>query len=146
MKNKGITTEKNYPYTGEDGTCKESSHHHHHEEKFKIRGYERVPRNSEEDLLKAVAHQPVSVDIDADNKHFDSYASGIFTGPCGTKLDHSVTVVGYGVENDGTKYWLVKNSWGENWGEKGYMKIQRDVKSKHGLCGIAMEPGYPIAY
>lgn len=155
IKNKGITTEKTYPYTGEDGTCKKSSHHHHHhhhhnnnneEKEFKIRGYERVPKNSEADLLKAVAHQPVSVCIDANNKHFDSYSSGVYSGPCGTKLDHCVAVVGYGVQNDGTKYWLVKNSWGEHWGEKGYMKIQRDVKSKHGRCGIALEAYYPIAY
>ncbi|KAM7251280.1 hypothetical protein ACFE04_023163 [Oxalis oulophora] len=68
---------------------------------------------------------------------------GVFSGECGTELDHGVTVVGYGVENDGTKYWLVKNSWGSSWGEEGYIKMERNVDAAEGLCGIAMEPSYP---
>lgn len=71
------------------------------------------------------------------------YFQGIFTGPCGTNLDHGVTVVGYGTEN-GMDYWIVKNSWGAYWGERGYVRMQRNVNTKAGLCGIAIEPSYPI--
>lgn len=70
-------------------------------------------------------------------------SQGVFTGSCGTELDHGVAIVGYGVTRDGTKYWIVKNSWGEDWGEKGYIRMQRGVSDSQGLCGIAMEPSYP---
>lgn len=69
---------------------------------------------------------------------------GVFTGHCGTELDHGVAIVGYGTTLDGTKYWIVRNSWGPDWGEKGYIRMKRGIASKGGLCGIAMEPSYPI--
>ncbi|KAM0985566.1 hypothetical protein ACFX13_013047 [Malus domestica] len=65
------------------------------------------------------------------------------TGTCGTKLDHEVTTVGCGVSADETKYWLVKNSWGAEWDEEGYIRMQRDVETKGGLYGIAGEASYP---
>ncbi|KAM0985567.1 hypothetical protein ACFX13_013047 [Malus domestica] len=64
-------------------------------------------------------------------------------GTCGTKLDHEVTTVGCGVSADETKYWLVKNSWGAEWDEEGYIRMQRDVETKGGLYGIAGEASYP---
>lgn len=55
-----------------------------------------------------------------------------------------MAIVGYGTTADGTKYWTVKNSWGSEWGEKGYIRMQRDVDAEEGLCGIAMQASYPI--
>lgn len=55
-----------------------------------------------------------------------------------------MAIVGYGTTVDGTKYWTVKNSWGSEWGEKGYIRMQREVDAEEGLCGIAMQPSYPI--
>ncbi|KAG0475907.1 hypothetical protein HPP92_012748 [Vanilla planifolia] len=71
-------------------------------------------------------------------------AKGVFTGSCGTDLDHGVAIVGYGKTKDGTKYWIVKNSWGQEWGERGYIRMLRGTSESEGLCGIAMEPSYPI--
>ncbi|XP_030518205.1 senescence-specific cysteine protease SAG39-like [Rhodamnia argentea] len=138
----GLTTETNYPYKGTDDKCNVKGESN---SAVTIKGYEDVPANSEEALLKAVANQPVSVAIDAGGFDFQFYSSGVFTGPCGTELDHGVTAVGYGASDSGTKYWLVKNSWGEEWGEEGYIRMQRDVSAKEGLCGIAMKASYPTA-
>ncbi|KAJ9566278.1 hypothetical protein OSB04_002244 [Centaurea solstitialis] len=140
INNNGINSEAAYPYQAAVATCnteKEAIH------AAKITGYEDVPANDELALLKAVSMQPVSVAIDASG--FQFYSSGVFSGPCSTKLDHAVTVVGYGTSKDGVKYWLVKNSWGRSWGEEGYIRIQRDVEAEKGLCGIAMVASYPTA-
>ncbi|GLU13790.1 hypothetical protein SLE2022_304010 [Rubroshorea leprosula] len=142
IQNPGITTEANYPYKGKDGKCnlKKAAMSN-----VTIHGYVDVPANNEKALLKAASKQPISVYVHATSKGFQFYSNGIFSGKCGTDLNHGVTIVGYGTAKDGTKYWLVKNSWGKDWGEKGYMKIKRDVDAPEGLCGIAKKASYPIA-
>lgn len=140
--NKGLTSESSYPYTGVDGTCKTKKAE---TPVAKITGYEDVPANNEEALRQAVAHQPVSVAIDAGEFDFHFYKSGVFSGECGTMLDHGVTAVGYGTAADGTEYWIVKNSWGTKWGENGYVRMKRNVADKEGICGIAIEASYPTA-
>ncbi|XP_047044157.1 vignain-like [Lolium rigidum] len=139
-KNGGITTESSYPYQGEQNSCDQSKENPHH---VSIDGYEHVPANDESALQKAVANQPVSVAIDASSNDFKFYSEGVFSVGCGTDLDHGVAAVGYGTTRDKTKYWIVKNSWGENWGEKGYIRMQRGVSQAEGLCGIAMQASYP---
>ena len=72
-------------------------------------------------LFQAVAKQPVSVAIEADQREFQLYAGGVFDAECGTALDHGVLVVGYGTEGK-LPYWIVKNSWGPEWGDHGFIR------------------------
>jgi C1A family cysteine protease len=104
-----------------------------------------VTSNNQLHLKEAVAQGPVSVAIEADTAAFQFYSSGIINNnACGTTLDHGVLVVGYG-EEDGEMYWLVKNSWSSSWGDQGYVKIARsDSENDPGVCGIAMQPSYPV--
>lgn len=140
INNGGIDTESDYPYKGTDGRCDANKKN---AKVVTIDSYEDVPANSEKSLQKAVANQPVSVAIEAGGNAFQLYSSGIFTGKCGTALDHGVTAVGYGTEN-GKDYWIVKNSWGSSWGESGYIRMERNIKASSGKCGIAVEPSYPL--
>ncbi|KAI7748849.1 hypothetical protein M8C21_024936 [Ambrosia artemisiifolia] len=140
----GLTKEDVYPYTAANGRCDskkvqafkvlttflvkltENSNDFdifcQNSPVVSIYGHEDVPKNSEQSLMKA----------------------GVFTEKCGTQLHHGVAAVGYRTTLDGTKYWIVKNSWGPEWGEKGYIRMQRDISDKRGICGIAMEASYPI--
>lgn len=141
IKNGGIDSESDYPYKAVDSECSLSGISN---KVVTIDGYEDVPMFNELALKKAVAHQPVSVAIEAGGRALQLYQSGVFTGECGTALDHGVAVVGYGTEN-GADYWIVRNSWGSSWGENGYIKMERNlVKSFAGKCGIAMQPSYPV--
>ncbi|CAH9145993.1 unnamed protein product [Cuscuta epithymum] len=141
VKNGGIDSEEDYPYKAREGSCDPSRESAH---VVSIDGYEDVPENDEKSLMKAVAHQPVSVAVEAGGRAFQLYESGVFTGICGTELDHGVVVVGYGTEN-GHDYWIVKNSWGPNWGENGYIRLERNLNhTVTGKCGIAMEASYPL--
>ncbi|XP_065848309.1 cysteine proteinase mucunain-like [Euphorbia lathyris] len=140
INNGGIDSEEDYPYLARDGRC---DTFRKNARVVTIDEYEDVPVNSESALKKAVANQPIAVAIEAGGRDFQFYESGIFTGSCGTALDHGVAAVGYGTEN-GKDYWLVRNSWGKSWGEGGYLKMERNIKRATGKCGIAMEPSYPI--
>ncbi|TVU42098.1 hypothetical protein EJB05_08487, partial [Eragrostis curvula] len=124
--NGGITTEEAYPYTEQQGMCQSV------QPAVTISGYQNVPAEDENALAAAVANQPVSVGVDASDFHL--YQQGIMTADgCGENINHAVTAIGYGRADDGTQYWLLKNQWGETWGEGGYMRLQRGV----GACVLA---------
>lgn len=75
---------------------------------------------------------------------FQFYGGGVFNGTCGTQLDHGALLVGYGSDGPGLDYWLVKNSWGLEWGLDGYIKLARGVPfNPAGQCGIQMSASYP---
>ncbi|XP_020675492.2 probable cysteine protease RD21B, partial [Dendrobium catenatum] len=135
INNGGIDTEEDYPYKSRDGRC---DSFRKNARVVSIDGYKDVPENDENALKIAVANQPVSVAIEGSGRAFQLYESGIFSGSCGLDLDHGVTAVGYGSEN-GNDYWIVRNSWGTEWGEDGYIRLARNIGLSSGKCGIAME-------
>lgn len=98
-----------------------------------------VTPNDQVALKAAVAKQPVSTAVQADQPIFQHYSSGVLTSTtCTQNLDHGILIVGYGEEN-GQKYWNVKNSWSSSWGNQGYIKIARsDSTNDAGICGIGM--------
>ncbi|KAG6500581.1 hypothetical protein ZIOFF_040429 [Zingiber officinale] len=142
----GLRTEQDYPYTMEEGSCQPAAkacQAGSEAKKVSISGYEDVPRKSEESLLKALAHQPVSIAIEGFGRDLQFYKGGVFEGPCGTELDHGVTAVGYGTTFDGREYILVKNSWGQEWGEQGFIRMRRNTGNVEGLCGMYKMASYP---
>jgi len=99
--------------------------------------------STESALEAAVAQQTVSVAIEADSAVFQHYTGGVLTSDaCGSQLDHGVLAVGYGVDN-GQKYWKVKNSWGESFGEQGYIRIEKGDPHATGECGIRAMASFP---
>jgi len=136
--NGGIGSEAAYPYEAKDeSTCKTVP------SVATITSFTDVPRNSDVALMTAIVQQPVSVAIEADQASFQHYTSGVMTAACGSNLDHGVLAVGYGTDN-GADFYLVKNSWGPAWGEKGYIRLGRGAAMpKAGQCGILSESSYP---
>jgi C1A family cysteine protease len=137
----GIETEDAYPYTAEDGTCVYDKS----KVVFTNKNYTDVAENDLDALAAAVAQQPVSVAVEADQDCFQYYSGGVMNNAedCGTSLDHGVLAVGYGT-TQGQDYWIVKNSWGADWGMAGYILLGKSSGKGTGVCGIAMEPSYPV--
>ncbi|XP_051894015.1 procathepsin L-like [Pristis pectinata] len=137
--NNGIDSEVGYPYTGTDDPCA-------YKIKYKATNctnYYFVPQGSEKALAQAVARNgPVSVAIDATHSSFQFYHSGIYYEPeCQTNImSHAVLVVGYGRKSR-LNYWIVKNSYGIEWGNQGYILMSKDRRNN---CGIATHAVYPV--
>jgi len=134
IKNKGIDTEKSYPYEGYNGKCKFSAAN----VGATITNFTFIPHNAAQMQYYVVNQGPISIAADATMWQF--YYSGVWYFPCGTSLDHGILIVGYGVETDylGQKmpYWIVKNSWGADWGMNGYILIERGDNR----CGLQQYP------
>jgi len=141
----GSQTEFSYPYLATDG---HSCNFNYSEVRAQFSGYVDVDPGNETALTYAAAARPgVAVAIDASTPSFAAYKSGVFSDPTCQNgvddLDHAVLVVGYGVdETSGKEYYLVKNSWGTNWGETGYIRMSRNNNNN---CGIATKPSYILS-
>ncbi|XP_064467522.1 procathepsin L-like [Ornithodoros turicata] len=136
--NGGIDTEASYPYQAVNTTCRYDAEN----VGATVEGSVEVKPGSEEDLLHAVATVgPVSVAMEVLDTFF-SYTGGIYQNRnCSSEnVNHAVLAVGYGTE-DGNDYWLLKNSWSEEWGAKGYFKLARN---KDNMCGVATYAAYPL--
>ncbi|XP_024033301.1 thiol protease aleurain isoform X1 [Citrus clementina] len=151
--NGGLDTEEAYPYTGKDGVCKFSSEN----VGVQVLDSVNITLGAEDELQHAVGLvRPVSVAFEVVDG-FRFYKSGVYSSTkCGNTpmlvnmlltqgmlnvddVNHAVVAVGYGVE-DGVPYWLIKNSWGENWGDHGYFKMEMGKN----MCGIATCASYPV--
>jgi len=140
-KQAALCTEESYPYKGKNGICQAQSCTNGIPNGG-VTGYKDVNPMDTNALMEAVAQQPVAIAIEADKMVFQLYKGGVLNATCGTKLDHGVGLDGYGTEN-GQDYWLVRNSWGPSWGEKGYIKLLRG-KPGAGECGLKSQPSYPV--
>lgn len=147
-KTNGLCTEASYPYvsgtTKTTGTCQKTC--------SKVAGSDvqsvfEVPVKSDSAMMTAISNSVVSIAIEADESTFQLYKSGVFTGKCGTSLDHAVALVGYT-----DSYYILRNSWGQSWGQSGYMYIGKGndpatgkpYNNGAGQCGLLMEASYPI--
>merc|ERR1711915_110710 len=143
MEEGGLETEKEYPYVEKAyGNITEKCQFKKKEYSAKFSSLVDINNGTELALKIAVATVgPISVGIDASQPSFHSYAGGIYYDEfCNMQQpDHGVAVVGYGSDGPGKDYWLVKNSWGTDWGEKGYIKMARNRDND---CGIAYIPSY----
>ncbi|XP_055297157.1 procathepsin L-like [Sitodiplosis mosellana] len=140
VKDHGIDTEKSYPYRASNGFCKHSFHKNH----VFIRGFKDIPRGNELKLQEAIATVgPISVAVDASQMSFQHYKSGIYneTNCSSDTYDHSALIVGYGTDENGADYYIVKNCWGRDWGEDGYIRMPRN-QNNH--CSIASYANYPV--
>eukprot|EP01025_Chloroclados_australasicus_P027802 TRINITY_DN2750_c2_g1_i1.p2 TRINITY_DN2750_c2_g1~~TRINITY_DN2750_c2_g1_i1.p2 ORF type:complete len:465 (-),score=50.01 TRINITY_DN2750_c2_g1_i1:323-1717(-) len=140
--NGGVDTLEDYQYIAEDEKCDVNKEGR---KVVTIQGYQDVPKNNETALMQAAANQVIAIAIEADQMPFFLYVGGIFDDECGTILDHGVDIVGYGVDEDfGVDYWIIRNSWGIGWGDNGYIKMRKDIETPEGMCGLAMQPSFPI--
>mgnify|MGYP001452648900 CR=1 FL=1 len=129
----GICTNEDDPYTGGASECRCVP-------RVGIDDYVRVTPTVSA-LTRAVSRTPVAVAIEADARVFQFYKSGIIDSQsCGQNMDHGVLLVGFGYDQN-QSYWRVKNSWGSDWGEDGYVRISRDEGD---VCGILQQASYPV--
>lgn len=128
VKTNGLGLSKDYPYKAKKGTCKKVHPAIH------IKGFHFAPSQDEESIKEMLVKTgPLSIAINAEPLQF--YSSGIIdanASECDPQgLNHGVAIVGYGSEQ-GNSYWVIRNSWGENWGEEGYFRIALGK----GICGV----------
>jgi cathepsin L len=140
----GLESTANYPYrlntynNGVSSSCTYSAS----KSVVSVKSYTNYVNEAQ--ILNAVSNGfVVAVAIDASQVNFQNYASGIFSDTtCSSNpnnANHAVAIVGFGTQN-GTPYWIIRNSWNTNWGMQGYMYMKRGVN----MCGVGNEGSYPI--
>uniref|UniRef100_A0A7N6A0F4 Cathepsin K n=1 Tax=Anabas testudineus TaxID=64144 RepID=A0A7N6A0F4_ANATE len=139
--NGGLNSEEDYPYVGKQKCRFKPS-----AVAAQCKGFKMIPKGDEDALAEALNDVgPLSVVLNVGDKTHCLLVScaGIYYNPeCDeNQQSHAMLLVGYGETAKGEKYWIVKNSWGEHWGEKGYIRIARDCDNH---CGIASQASYPL--
>lgn len=120
MIDQGVATESSYPYNDSKTIgCTYSPP----KKAITVGRCANVPSGIYDKMMSAVVQQPVSVAIASES--FVTYSGGIYDGDCNDEIDRGMLLVGYGKADDGTKYWLLKNTLGVGWGDKGFMKLKR---------------------
>ena len=105
---------------------------------IEVSALNKVPEQSVDQLKAAIAQKPVAIALDGADYPFMHYFGGILNdASCGTSQTHHVLAVGYGSEN-GQDYWLLKNSWGADWGEHGYVRVAINGDGP-GVCGMQLD-------
>ena len=135
----------------------------------KVRGYEKLPNNDYDSIMYHLNNNgPLGINVSVDDG-FTTYQEGVYNG-CSTdkiQINHGVTLEGYGTDETYGDYWLIRNHWGANWGENGYIRLKReknpacgwnnavregttclrdgvDDQWVCGMCGVLFEAVYPI--
>ena len=134
-----LCTEDEYPYNGTDSYACE---HSKCSKGIKLKGFADLEEQSREALYTGITQQPVSIGVCAGNIAWQFYKKGVMKRFCGQCLDHGVVTVGYG--NDAGDYIIVRNSWGKDWGEQGYLRISSKDTEGKGTCGIYQLPSVPF--
>ena len=138
IKENGMETEEDYPYTGYKGSCKADPSKYID---MKVTGWKKLGSSTstwspvDEEEIKEFLYETGPLAIALNANPLQTYSGGILdktSSQCPVSgINHAVTLVGYGAES-GVDYWIVKNSWGANWGENGYFRIRRGT----GCCGV----------
>ena len=124
VRDKGIVHEDEYPYKAVKQACKQDSG------PYKIGGYKEIRDCNT--LSSTISNRAISVAVDATN--WSRYGGGVFSN-CATRLNHGVTLIGVNSGN-----WVIKNSWGTTWGEKGTIRL-----ASGNTCGVCNMASYPTA-
>jgi len=139
-RNGGMYTDSEYPYIASKQTCQTLNN----TQVAKVTGTLTVNNNETEIQEALITLGPLSIAFHVDDsfQFWNWNEHPIFQeDSCSTEANHAVLLVGYGVDDDGTKYWIVKNSWGEWFAEEGYFKILRGVN----MCGIENYVSHPTS-
>lgn len=134
----GLCSEENYPYLAIDGHA--CDYDCAKVDGSQVQSYIDIPEGDKHGLIASIVMQPTSVAMQADQLAFQLYSEGVFDDDsCGERgmIDHGVLAVGYGHDEDADlNYITIKNSWGEDWGEDGYIRLKRHSPNEWGTCAI----------